>query len=116
MIDNIEVGKTYDYFDDGKIRPSRRYKVKITEIIPFDDVTDKPTLTHWKEEVKTCHWLFAKTTDYFILGDLDLEDKIEKIEFVRTKQNTWFSLGWWGGDLDHDGKLLKIMNETEWED
>ena len=30
------LGQTYNYFDDGKIKPSRRMEVVITEIIPFE--------------------------------------------------------------------------------
>ena len=30
---NIEIGKTYNYFDDGKIRESRKCPVLITKII-----------------------------------------------------------------------------------
>ena len=31
-----EIGKTYNCFDDGKIRESRMYQVTIDEIIPFE--------------------------------------------------------------------------------
>ena len=30
-----ELGKIYDCFDDGKISPSRHYKVEIKKIIPL---------------------------------------------------------------------------------
>jgi hypothetical protein len=53
------LGQTYNYFDDGKIRPSRRMEVVITEIIPFDKI-DEQTLLDWNDEVKECYWLYAK--------------------------------------------------------
>lgn len=31
-----EIGKFYDCYDDGKIHESRKYKVKIISIIPFE--------------------------------------------------------------------------------
>ena len=37
------LGQTYNYFDDGKIKPSRRMEVVITEIIPFSEI-DEETL------------------------------------------------------------------------
>ena len=89
------LGQTYNYFDDGKIRPSRRMRVTITEIIPFSEI-DEETLNDWKEEVKQCDWLYAKETDYFVKADLKVsDDKVEKIIFVRTINNNdgWFSLG-----------------------
>jgi len=99
------VGNTYTYYDDGKIKPSRRMKVMITEIIPFKTI-DPETLTLWKEESERCDWLYAKETDYFILADLKTNEKdIEKVIFVRHRNNNWFSLGWWGGLLDIDGSL-----------
>jgi hypothetical protein len=105
----IELNKTYDYFDDGKINESRRMLVKITEIIPFDEI-DADTLLKWEEEIENCDWLYAKKTDYFIKGELELSNSnIEKIVFVRTINNGWFSLGWWAGRLDFDGSLAKLL-------
>lgn len=99
------LGQTYNYFDDGKIKPSRRSKVVITDVIPFDKI-DLETLNNWKLEVEECDWLFAKKTDFFVKADLKLSnDNIEKIIFVRTIDNGWFSLGWWSGRLDIDGSL-----------
>ena len=109
---DVELNKTYDYFDNGKIKESRRMPVTITEIIPFDKI-DKETLLLWKEEVEECHWLYAKETDFFIKADLKVfDDKIEKIIFVRTinKNDGWFSLDWWGGRLDVDGSLAGLLN------
>ena len=106
------LGQTYNYFDDGKIRPSRRMEVVITEIIPFNEI-DAETLESWKEEVEECNWLYDKETDFFVKGDLKVsDDKIEKIIFVRTINNNdgWFSLGWWGGRLDIDGSLNALLN------
>ena len=105
------LGETYHYFDDGKIRLSRRNDVIITEIIPFGEI-DEVTLELWKEEIEECHWLYAKETDFFIMGDLKISDnEIEKIVFVRTINNKdgWFSLGWWGGRLDIDGSLNNML-------
>jgi hypothetical protein len=110
---NVELNKTYDYFDDGKITIGRKIPVTITEIIPFNEI-DKETLSNWKEEVKQCYWLYAKETDYFIMGELKLSNnEIEKVIFVRTininNNNGWFSLGWWAGRLDVDGTLADSL-------
>jgi hypothetical protein len=104
-----EVSKIYNYFDDGKIRESRRLSVIITEIIPFNEI-DIPTLDAWKEETGECNWLFSDNTDYFIKGDLQLGDEIEKIVFVRTLDGGWFSMGWWGGRLDINGSLYAMCD------
>ena len=103
-------GKTYNYFDDGKIKPSRRMDVIITEIIPFSEI-DKETLDDWKDHVEDYYWLYAKETDFFIKGNLKVyNDKIEKIIFVRTFDDGWFSIGPWGGKLDVDGSLNAWLN------
>ncbi|MFA7307604.1 MAG: hypothetical protein WC026_13130 [Hyphomicrobium sp.] len=109
----IEIGKTYNYFDDGKINESRKIPVLITEIIPFDKI-DFETLNLWIEEVEECGWLYAKETDFFVKGTLKItESKKEEIIFVRTKtNNSWFSMGWWGGILDVDGSLTKLLNQS----
>jgi hypothetical protein len=92
----IEIKKVYTYFDDGKIRE----RVTITEIIPFDKI-DSDTLSIWLEEVEGGHCLYAKETDFFLRGLLDiLDNEKEEIFFVRTLDNDWFSLGRWAGRLD----------------
>ena len=107
----IKVGKTYDYFDDGKISESRRMPVTITEIIPFDKI-DEETLKSWKEEVIEIDWVYNPITDYFIKGTIK-EDGLDDIDiiFVRTLENDWFSMGWWAGYLDVNGEFLKILNK-----
>ncbi|SRR6266403_6271329 len=104
----VQLNQTYNYYDDGKIRESRRSPVTITEIIPFNNI-DSDTLSLWKGEVKDCDWLYSKETDYFIKGDLKVNDDfIEKIIFVKSIKGGWFSMGWWAGRLDVDGTLYLI--------
>lgn len=107
---DVQVGKTYNYFDDGKIKDSRMIPVTITEIVPFDQI-DFNTLSFWKEEVTDCPWLYAPETDYFVIGTLDNINK-DVVVFVRTVEGKdgWFSLGWWAGRLDVDGSLFNLMN------
>jgi hypothetical protein len=108
---NIQINKTYDYFDDGKIKENRRMSVLITDIIPFDEI-DKETLLYWGEDVEDCGFLYARKTDYFIKGNLTVaDDIIKKVVFVRTVDGSWFSLGFWGGQLDVDGELLKSIED-----
>jgi len=106
---NIEIGKTYNYFDDGKIRESRRMPVTITDIVPFNEI-DSETLELWKEEVVEIDWVYNPITDYFVKGTIKEEglDDINVI-FVRTLENDWFSLGWWAGRLDVDGSLTALL-------
>lgn len=104
-----ELNKEYDYFDDGKINPSRHDKVTITELVQFNKIDDE-TKANWLEEVEQCYWLYNKETDYFVKGRL--KEIKEDVIFVRTLDNEWFSLGWWAGHLDIDGKLTEILNKA----
>ena len=104
-----KLNKIYDYFDDGKVNPSRHYKIKVEQIIPFDDIDNK-TLLDWKQEVEECDWVYNKKTDYFIKCSCD--DIETELIFVRCTINGWFSLGWEAGRLDIDGTLMKYFNET----
>ena len=105
------IGKTYHYFDDGKIKVSRRGKVRITEVIPFENI-DKETLIHWKLEVEECNWIYAPKTDFFVKGELNLFDShYHDIIFVRTKEDNWFSFGFLAGRIDIDGSLNEALNK-----
>ena len=111
----IEVGKHYDYFDDGKISESRKYNVIIDKILTLKEIkkSQKDVLDMWKEETNKCYWLYAKETDYFLQATLNLIDGFETIYFVRTVDNGWFSLGYWSGRLKEKSFWTKVMIEEE---
>ena len=55
-----------------------------------------------------------KKTDLFIKANLiKTNGTLEEIVFVRTIDNRWFSLGWWGGILDIDDKLILSLRNNE---
>ena len=102
-----ELNEEYDYFDDGKITPSRHDKVVITELVRFNKI-DKKTKANWLKAVEQYNWLYNKETDYFVKGRL--KEVKEDVIFVRTLDNGWFSLGWWAGRLHTDGSLIARLN------
>jgi hypothetical protein len=107
------VGKTYQYFDDGKIKVSRRGKVVITDVIPFEKI-DEETLNYWQEELEQCDRLYAQKTDFFVKAETTFSDgSIRTMIFVRTIDNDWFSLGWIGSRLDIDGSLNEELNKQQ---
>ena len=106
----IQLNKEYNYYDDGKIKEGRRFVVIIKEIIPFNKI-DNETLSLWEEEVVDCPWLYSKETDYFIKGKS--KDDGEDITFVRTIEDDWFSIGYWGGQLDINGDLYKLQQKIK---
>ncbi len=105
-----EIKKTYSYFDDGKICEARHYDVKIIELIPFTKI-DEETRSVWLNEVKNRDWLYSQETDYFVKAKITENE--ENIMFVRTLDQGWFSLGWWAGRLDVDGKLYKTIKTSK---
>ena len=107
MKPNVEINKIYHYFQDGKVKPSRRITVRILDIIPFEDI-DQETFDMWLEEREDCDWLYARETDYFIKAIHERDDTCE-VYFVRTIDDTWFGLGWMCGILDIDGELNKMI-------
>lgn len=109
------VGKTYHYFDDGKIKVSRRGKVVIKDVIPFEKI-DEYTLDYWQEEVEACFWLYAPNTDFFVKAESTFSDGsgcIGTMIFVRTIIGYWFSLGNRAGVLDIDGSLNEQLNKQQ---
>jgi hypothetical protein len=101
-----EVGKVYDYFDNGMINYKQKMSVKIMKVIPFTKI-DRETLKLWETESKNLVWLYNKETDYFVKGYL-VDNDVEVV-FVRSKYGGWYSLGWSSGRLDIDGYLMKCL-------
>ena len=107
-----EIGKEYHIFNDGKISPSRHDIITIAEVVPFKDCKDEELLDYWRSEVKSCYWLYATETDYFVRGTLEDGECID-MWFVRTTDGGWFSLDYtaWltASRLDIDGSLYQDM-------
>ena len=90
-----EIGKRYHLFEDGKSGPGRHYIIEITNIIPFESITDGELLDAYNAEVEECDFLYAPETDYFIYGrkvlpnnTLDTEDEFIFIRLSRTSYNS----------------------------
>lgn len=119
-----EVGKEYHFFDDGKTSPSRHYICRCERIITpdesknitfkFDDDYEKTLYDIWSDEMKTCYWLFAEKTDYFVEISCPNYDK-NNLWAVRTKDGGWFTLdiqSWWqGGEVDVTGEKFNEVLE-----
>lgn len=85
-----EVGKTYNFYDDGK--ESRCYTARVCDIIPSKRAWMDLRNT-WKWQKQECNWLYAKHTDYFVL--CSIPNYTEKtVYFVRTVDGGWFSIGY----------------------
>ena len=103
------LGKTYNHYDDGKIKESRLMKSVVTDISEFND---KLLSQEDKEDIVECGFLYSENTDYVIEADLYInEDDIVKVKYVRTLDGRWFSLGWWAGLLDVDNSLTVNLKE-----
>lgn len=114
-----EVGKRYHFFEDGKSGPSRHFIIEITNIVPFEDITDGELLDAYDAEVDECDFLYAPETDYFIYGRKILEDNTldeEDFIFIRTDYGGWFSFGHLFDDglLDVDSSKYSAIAEY-WE-
>lgn len=96
-----EIGKVYNCYDDGKVSYSRLYKVKILDLIKFENTGKDLFQAYLSEKDKWTH-LYAKETDYFVVG-LSYELSIPMIEiFVRTIDGGWFGMGFINSDLNVD--------------
>lgn len=122
-----EIGKYYNYFDDGKISHSRLYKVLIYKILTKEQIFEDPIYkTLWEANCEAYPDVYDKNCDTFIVG-ISEETSIPRVEvFGYTKDGNWFGLGeliydiegnpisdcWWcSGRLDVDGNLTKQLEE-----
>lgn len=102
--------KKYSYFDDGKISPSRHSFMKIIDVIPSDEASPD-MLDFWDAMKTSSDWIFAKETDYFIIG-YEMPDygdhnwqTIHTTLFARDEDGGWYGFrtndpdGYWNGRL-----------------
>lgn len=109
----LEVGKIYNVFDDGKISYSRLDKWKILEAIDLDNENnlDDEVLSELKKEINDCYWLYSPEQKIIYRAKMIDDSDDYYCYFLRTKHGGWFgSLGsWFDGELDYDGSLLKML-------
>lgn len=114
-----KVGNKYEFYDDGKITPMRRYTAEVLEVITpkeaeevkfplyvYEESDWEPTTRvvkgedivgevslydFWKEELEYHDWLFATETDYFVKCSIPRYDEYP-IWFVRMTDGNWFSM------------------------
>lgn len=105
-----QIGKKYHCFDDGKITFSRHYIIEVVDVLGHMSFKKKypKEFEIWLEESKSCYWLYARSTDKFVIAKtIDEPDSPTQV-FVRTKQGGWFSFSssfLYCGDLDINGKI-----------
>lgn len=102
-----EVGKKYHCFDDGKVRFSRHFIIKIDEVLGHQQFRKKypEAFKLYREAVKGSYWLYSTHTDKFVITRHGEEGKFGV--YVRTKQGGWFGIGeyWNCAVLDVTGEL-----------
>lgn len=120
-----EIGKTYKFYDDGKVRTSRQYDAIVLDVITKENAREtlvkwfdpefcimsaRELYDVWLEETVLTDWIFAEDTDYLVECDIPDYDE-NHIWFARTKEGGWFSMniqsGWQGGLLDVTNKLTE---------
>lgn len=128
-----EVGKIYNFYDDGKLSHTRQFKAKVLKMISTEEAKNiqlsnddseldkhETLFDGWMESIKDCShngepWLYDTQTDYFIECSIAEYDK-DPIWFVRTIHGGWFSMDitgfWQSGALDVDGSLTEEMEKA----
>jgi hypothetical protein len=128
---DVEIGKFYHFWDDGKSSISRHYLCKCEGIITLEESeellfnsyywshdngeTVALTLKEiWERNKAECNWLYADETPYFIVISCPKYDD-NLLYCAKTKDGLWFSMDvktWWqSGLLDHEEKKLKRIIE-----
>lgn len=118
-----EIGKIYNFYDDGKVRRSRHALVKILDIIPFsrksivDQKIDKNVYScictsiygnaDLYGDIRTHTIIIKAEAIQGIYGDKTEETRGQDLYLVRTTDGGWFSCQdlWLAGRLDVDHTL-----------
>ncbi len=116
-----EIGRTYYFYDDGKLKRSRQYEAKVLRVVSpeeasrtdvtvqetgFRDPSDAPgngdmsLIDVWRRTVgsdrnTSCFvgwpYALADSTDYFVACSIPEYDE-DTIWFVRTRRGGWYSM------------------------
>ena len=120
IMPELEVGKIYHGFDDGKIRLSRLVNWKIIQRIDLDnDKVSKYLLRLIQKEIKTYYWLFdTEQTIIYRAYAVDKNGKYNKnigyCYYLRTIEGCWFGVNsFWPCELDVDNRWYNELVKEE---
>ena len=120
IMPELEVGKIYHGFDDGKIRLSRLVDWKIIQRIDLDnDKVSKYLLRLIQKEIKTYYWLFdTEQTIIYRAYAVDKNGKYNKnigyCYYLRTIEGCWFGVNsFWPCELDVDNRWYNELVKEE---
>ena len=120
IMPELEVGKIYHGFDDGKIRLSRLVDWKIVKRIDLDnDKVSKYLLRLIQKEIKTYYWLFdTEQTIIYRAYAVDKNGKYNKnigyCYYLRTIEGCWFGVNsFWPCELDVDNRWYNELVKEE---
>ena len=120
IMPELEVGKIYHGFDDGKIRLSRLVNWKIIQRIDLDnDKVSKYLLRLIQKEIKTYYWLFdTEQTIIYRAYAVDKNGKYNKnigyCYYLRTIEGCWFGANsFWPCELDVDNRWYNELVKEE---
>ena len=120
IMPELEVGKIYHGFDDGKIRLSRLVDWKIVKRIDLDnDKVSKYLLRLIQKEIKTYYWLFdTEQTIIYRAYAVDKNGKYNKnigyCYYLRTIEGCWFGVNsFWPCELDIDNRWYNELVKKE---
>ena len=112
IMPELEVGKIYHGFNDGKIKLSRLVDWKIVKRIDLDnDKVSKNLLKILQKEIEECDWIFdSEQTIIYRAYAVDENGKYDRsigyCYYLRTKEGGWFGanarlLCWCELDVDN---------------
>ena len=112
-----EIGKTYNYFSDGKVKDTALIECTVTDVVPFKKVKKKYPETYqlWCKNIVESKELYDSSTDYFVYANVPVFNIT--LIFVRMVDGNWFSFNSNVdcGILDVDGTYYQIMQQNELE-
>lgn len=117
-----EVGKKYNCYDDGKIKPSRHCVAEILEIIPMNEIWEKldpEKIIEITEAPERYDWLFEPKTDFVVKAKMSgtCYNSDDPIYYFIPSKGGWFSTDdYWGARLDMDNSLTNDLIDYMKED
>lgn len=98
----FEIGKKYNFFDDGKICTSRHYIAEVTDIIPFNKFHMRTYINEVIQEHLDYNPIYTENPQEVIVCTIDNYIK-GQFFFIKMSDNTgnYFSVN----DVYWDGKL-----------
>lgn len=103
-----KIGDTYIAYDEGEVTFSSMGFYKIVNIINWSDMNEN-LIYNLRQCIKNNYKLFEEIQTKVVIAKSTRREDNETYYFIKSRDKKWFAANMYGGELDVDGDMTRML-------